>query len=544
MAKDWGKVYIATRYQPNLPALSCESLIDLVKHGARNAPADLIAYVAALEQVIDQCGLQRPPIDRPLRYLRSGDQRDYVYSKTMHKAANILVRRALKSNCDSICFIDSDAVFGSDALEELRSDRDGWDYDVLQAFTVKRGWPPEPMFLVEQPQQPTHPSSARRGVFFSSQLPIDPSYIYPAKSDNYRIAVSLHFTLIRLDLLRKMIEDDDPETTFFFEYVKDNGEDINFSIKANELGARLGMTSRLRVGHVSEIVSGWDTMIDYYDRKYQLETGAAGATLERYAEHHRAIASLAALVAEFTGEPTQDVYQKAIIGAGPVADAWRNAAPKSEYEIDLFYQRASVYLYDLILWNTSPAFQTMLAALKAKLSKSGELESSRARALDFGGGLGTVTEFLAAQGCEVHYHDLAGVLLDFAAWRFERLPVALSSRILIVERWPLEYYDLVIAIDVIEHLHPQRVAHYLDGLIGALKGGGVLFAHNTFDQLGGAYPQHFDHSREWREALERHGLVEIDRFSWMKPRSASDASEPSEAIDPRWLTEAIQEIAQ
>src|SRR3990167_10459239 len=109
---DWGKVFVAVRYQPQNASWFTESYAGLCQFG-----------------------------------LRPGDQRDFVWSKTMHKAANILVRRFLESDCDSICFIDSDGVFGTSALEELRSDPDGQGYDVLQAFTVKRGFPPEPMYF-------------------------------------------------------------------------------------------------------------------------------------------------------------------------------------------------------------------------------------------------------------------------------------------------------------------------------------------------------------------------------------------------------------
>src|SRR3972149_2788151 len=71
--------------------------------------------------------------------LREGDQREAEYSKTMHKAANNLARKLLASDCDSICFIDSGAVFGTDALAELRDDPEGWDYAGVPASTPPPG---------------------------------------------------------------------------------------------------------------------------------------------------------------------------------------------------------------------------------------------------------------------------------------------------------------------------------------------------------------------------------------------------------------------
>src|SRR3989304_3272185 len=137
---DWGKVFVATRYQPYLPAQTCESLSGLAVSG-----------------------------------LRPGDVRDFVYSKTMHKGANILARRFLASACDSMCFIDSDAVFGAPALGGVRSDAGGGGGAARQAFprrgglpaggggrasavpqasSVKRGWAWDPMYVVAMPNQP------------------------------------------------------------------------------------------------------------------------------------------------------------------------------------------------------------------------------------------------------------------------------------------------------------------------------------------------------------------------------------------------------
>src|SRR3990172_620689 len=140
---NWGRIFIATRYQPQCSAWFAESLVGLVQFG-----------------------------------LREGDRRDVIHSKTMHKAANSLVRKFLASDCDSLCFIDSDAVFGTAALEELRSDAEGWEYDALQAFTVMRGWPPAPMMMVEWPDQPEGKAQLR-GRHLTATIPLDANRIYP-----------------------------------------------------------------------------------------------------------------------------------------------------------------------------------------------------------------------------------------------------------------------------------------------------------------------------------------------------------------------------
>lgn len=470
MTDDWGKVFVGLRYQPMLPAWTCESLIGLAQFG-----------------------------------LREGDRRDYVYSKTMHKAANMLVRRLLASDCDSLCFVDSDAVFGTAALEELRSDPQGWEYDALQAFTVKRGWPPEPMFLTEWPDQPQ--GSARlRGVHLTTNLPLDADHVYPVD------AVSLHFTLVRRAVFERLLEAEGPDYTFWFEYARDNGEDINFSLRARSIGARLGMSTRLKVGHVSEVVTGWDTMVDYYHRKFEIEMGAPPASLEHAARFFEARKQLSALVAEYTGEDPETVYQRANVGVLPVAEKWTRDHPQTPEQVRAFYGNTPEYFYDLIKWNTSPAYQGLLARLAGV---HGE------RVLEIGGGLGTMAEFLATRGNQVHYYDVPGVLRDFAVWRFARLNGRVPS-IEIVERWEMAdadgaVYDRVIAVDVLEHIHPDEFDRICDGLALALRSGGVLFAHNNWSQMDGSYPQHFDHAACWAAFLERHSLRQVNELEWTKP---------------------------
>jgi len=470
MAADWGKVFIGLRYQPYLPAYTCESLIGLVQFG-----------------------------------MRPGDRRSFVYSKTMHKAANTLAREFLESDCDALCFIDSDAVFGTNALEELRSDPEGREFDVLQAFTVKRGWPPEPMFLTEAPDQPQS-NDRLRGVHLVTNLPLDSDRIYPVD------AVSLHFTLIRRWIFEKLLEAEGPRFTYWFEYSRDNGEDVTFSHHARQVNAKLGMTTRLRVGHVSEVITGWDTMVDYFDRKFAYAAGEPPASLERFKPYFKAQKQLAELVAEFTGEDAELVYQKSCTGVLPVADKWNVEQPQTVDQVRAFYGTTPQYFYDLVKWNATPAFQRILNRLA---------EVQGEKIFEIGGGLGTTTEFLATRGNRVDYYDVPGVLSDFAKWRFARLN-GFSQNIRMVERGEVingngAGYDRVVAIDVIEHLHPDEFDPVVDGLATGLRPGGVLFAHNNWSDQNGMYPFHFDHTARWAAFVARHGLVQVDDFTWKKP---------------------------
>lgn len=459
---DWGKIFVVTRYQPQLPARTCESFIELFCKG-----------------------------------LRPGDQRDYVHSKTMHKAANMLARKFLQSACDSICFIDSDAEFGWQALNELRDDVEGQDYDVLQAFATKRGWPPEPMYLIDMPDQPTG-LDARRGYYVMTGLPLDPDFIYPVA------AVSLHFTLIRRWVFEALLDPDGPEHTYWFEYSRDMGEDTTFSFNARRVNAKLGMTTRLKVGHIGEMTTGWDTMSDFYAQKFAREIGEPAPDLRRFLPYWEAQKQLSALVAEFTGEPADLVYQRSLQGHLPVADRWKREHPQSADDVRGFYGSSADYLYDLIKWNASPAYQRILSVLKPVRDE---------RVLEIGGGLGTLAEMLLVSGNRVDYHDLPGVLLDFARWRLQRLPDPQVNFLADPRGSQSEVFDRVVAVDVIEHIHPDEIGELLFQLHRVLKPGGALTVHNNFE-VSATYPQHFDHSAVWAEFVQQ--FTQLDDFTWRK----------------------------
>jgi cyclopropane fatty-acyl-phospholipid synthase-like methyltransferase len=66
-------------------------------------------------------------------------------------------------------------------------------------------------------------------------------------------------------------------------------------------------------------------------------------------------------------------------------------------------------------------------------------------------------------------------------------------------------YDLIVALDVIEHLHPDEFEHTLDTLLRATAPGGRWYVHLNFGDFD-TYPMHFDHRERWQSWLARHEL--------------------------------------
>lgn len=174
--------------------------------------------------------------------IRRGDSYSICSGRPAHWAANELVERFLQSACDSILFVDSDAKIESDTLSKLRDLPDGWDYDLLSAFYVRRGWPPEAIWMKRQPDG----NYKNVAVLQEVTLPVD--------------AIGLHFCLIR----RKVFETlPGPDWFYYPRRTKPDehrkSEDVAFCEDAIAAGFKIGSTSKVATGHYSTIPTGWES---------------------------------------------------------------------------------------------------------------------------------------------------------------------------------------------------------------------------------------------------------------------------------------------
>ena len=175
--------------------------------------------------------------------LRPGDSYGMKADRPAHWCANELVRVFLKTPCDSMLFLDSDADVEDDFVSAFRDYEKGWSYDVLQAFCTRRSWPPRPVWYA--------------GDGMSDKIITDPDVCEPVK------AVGLHSTLIRRRVFEGLLGADDPEKHEWFYYGLNRSEDISFSLDAVKAGYRFGATSAIRAGHLSTMSLGWETYQDY-----------------------------------------------------------------------------------------------------------------------------------------------------------------------------------------------------------------------------------------------------------------------------------------
>lgn len=210
--KNWGKILIGTRLEKQVEA----------------------AFVPVWSALITQG-------------MRKGDAWAIVTDKIAHRAANELVRKLLKSDCDTLFTVDSDADFAPDFLSRFRDYEPGWQYDALQAFYTRRGWPPEAIWI-------THSGDGR----YLNNIVVNPDAHAPVA------VIGTHCALFHRQIFERMLEErpDVPVEQFDWFYYPRHSvetEDTMLSREAERLGFRLGATTHVKAGHISRVVVAWET---------------------------------------------------------------------------------------------------------------------------------------------------------------------------------------------------------------------------------------------------------------------------------------------
>lgn len=159
------------------------------------------------------------------------------------------------------------------------------------------------------------------------------------------------------------------------------------------------------------------------------------------------------LLADFTGLPEDECVAR-LRESGPITTAleWHRASPKTPIEIRSFYSETEDYVWELLAWNSSKAYDAYLS----RLARLRELlpPEEHPRALDYGSGVGTTALLLAEFGYEVTIADVPGRTLQFASERLKRRGFEFDVLEIRddVPNLPEAAWDVLISFDVLEHL--------------------------------------------------------------------------------------------
>ena len=436
-ARHWGKILVSTRLEKTVSSRFFQVWMELVQRG-----------------------------------LRPGDGALSVRGKVAHKAQNDCVRHLLRGDWDTLLTLDSDADVTPDFLSQFRDYEAGWEYDILQAFYVRRGWPPRAIWM------------KRNALGDMMEYFIrDPDTVQDVD------IAGTHACLIRREVFEGLLGDNDPATFEWFSYPRhaETSEDGAFSVEAKAAGYRIGATTAVRAGHISEITTTWDSYQDYLRITGRVEL------LDRYN-------ALTLQIAAFTGERPEMVLAKSVQGVDSLRDAWMAANPKTADDERKFYQTigADCYLYELLAWNCQPTYQAILGQLA---------EICNSRVLVIGAGLGTEAVQLVEQENAVTCYDLPSRLREFAMQRLgDSVAWAYSPD-------SFQTYDAIVAIDTLEHIHPAEFPAMLYHIGKALAPNGSLYAHNNWSQQD-SYPMHHDNSDTFQRWCSAIGLTQTGQIRW------------------------------
>jgi len=174
-------------------------------------------------------------------------------------------------------------------------------------------------------------------------------------------------------------------------------------------------------------------------------------------------------LSEYTSSTREEVLARIERAREDQRREWSREDRSTREKLIDFYARSDAYLYESLWWHAlqrgeAPAWNGKLAQLAGKLPLR--------RYLDFGGGIGTNAILLGRLGLEVAVADVSGVLLDFARWRLRRR--GLDAALIDLRRESLKplHYDLISAVDVLEHV--KDPLETLEELHAALAPSGIL----------------------------------------------------------------------
>ena len=191
---------------------------------------------------------------------RVGDARFGVTKFSMlHDARNTLAANAIQHGYDRVLWIDSDMRFESDLMEKLAADMfttehaanmggtdvdDNdlvkFDRDYVAALAFKRVTPTEPVVYDSMSELDDMPGMY--GVHVYRQYP--PDQIFEVAATGFGCVMT------STRLLKAVWDKFGPP----FSYVANLGEDMSFCWKVGQLGIPMWCDSRIKVGHIGEVV--------------------------------------------------------------------------------------------------------------------------------------------------------------------------------------------------------------------------------------------------------------------------------------------------
>ena len=160
----------------------------------------------------------------------------FIVRASCHDARNLLAREAIESGADRVLWLDSDMVFEEDLMIRLGEDLDaGWD--MVCGLYFKRELPVTPVIY--------------KGIVGMTGQ-VEAYLDYPRDSVFPIAGCGFGAVMMTAELLKRVCE----VHPLPFRPMEKLSEDLTFCKRAEMLKARIACDSRIKVGHVGQIVYG------------------------------------------------------------------------------------------------------------------------------------------------------------------------------------------------------------------------------------------------------------------------------------------------
>ena len=443
----------------------------------------------------------------------------YGFGTLLDANRNVLTEAFLNSPYEWMVQWDDDVVFlelGTDNIARLIATAKEHDAKIVSGVYVQKKRPFYPhlyMDITDDPRQ-------QRRLY-------TPITEYPEGQVVDVDGVGGGALLIHRDVIRAMAE---PTSRQWFTFRFGFGEDLAFCHQARQLGFKILADTRIKLGHLTTEALTVDNYIAHNirianqatvveamnDVKQRMVERSHGTPTDSVLNelHEQAKESLRKFLPAESEHIIASIGDKAIDAA---AEEWRLKAPQTREEVEGHYRDATSYIGDLLTWNTLKEYQRRIIK---------PLRLQGARVADLGGGIGTLSILFARQNREVFHIDFPSQTRDFAEQRFHDLGLhAEQHDVNGPERgyiWVrdslvnLVELDMVTAIDVLEHVHPEAIDGLAKQVADSLRRGGRFYHESSFAESDPDHPQHFDTGLQWEEALKNSGLRKYDDQTWIK----------------------------
>ena len=262
--------------------------------------------------------------------------------------------------------------------------------------------------------------------------------------------------------------------------------------------------------------SGHFAFVPMGQTQFRLLYRARGVTFSNYSK-----GDAAKWVGAYLEIPESQALEKINAGnAHMVGDYWKaqfNKKTPSSKEILRFYNdpyTGQLYIIELLHWNFTQTFHSI---------RSNLIDIREKKVAEIGSGIGTVAIQMSVQMNDVDAYEINDTLRDFSDLRWKDIQENIVSHLGKLE-WKKAFivtsdftgiYDIVIAIDVLEHFDEPQLRTMIKDIATSLKVNGRLIFHVNWKQQD-LYPMHFDHSAIWEDLLKENGFQIISSSEAMK----------------------------